>query len=128
MISIRNVRVSQKAKSQLMVLKRRTGINQWNILCRWAFCLSLSEPSKPQLINISTDSNIDMTWRTFTGAENELLYWALLKARCVQDNLPQDEKTLTQQFNLHLHRGIGYLSVQGKVNRLEDLINLINKQ
>jgi hypothetical protein len=26
---------------QLIRLKTRTGITQWNILCRWAFCLSL---------------------------------------------------------------------------------------
>ncbi len=40
-MSIKQVRLSAEAKEQLIRLKTRTGIGQWNILCRWAFCLSL---------------------------------------------------------------------------------------
>jgi DNA sulfur modification protein DndE len=32
---IENVRISEKAKNQLITLKRRTGIQNWNTLCRW---------------------------------------------------------------------------------------------
>ncbi|MBC6474598.1 MAG: DndE family protein, partial [Hormoscilla sp. GM102CHS1] len=39
--------LSQTAKNQLTQLKRNTKIDQWNILCRWAFCRSLAEPSIP---------------------------------------------------------------------------------
>ena len=41
-----------QAKEQLIRLKTRTGIPQWNILCRWAFCLSLAEPTPPTPIEI----------------------------------------------------------------------------
>ncbi|WP_435947067.1 DndE family protein [Dryocola sp. BD586] len=34
-MSIDNVRLSEKAKQQLITLKRRTGIENWNVLCRW---------------------------------------------------------------------------------------------
>jgi DNA sulfur modification protein DndE len=34
---IKQVRLSQQAKDQLARLKGKTGIKNWNILCRWAF-------------------------------------------------------------------------------------------
>jgi DNA sulfur modification protein DndE len=37
---IENVRISEKAKNQLITLKRRTGIQNWNTLCRWGPCAS----------------------------------------------------------------------------------------
>ena len=40
---IETVRISEKGKTQLITLKRRTGIQNWNVLCRWAFCISLKE-------------------------------------------------------------------------------------
>ena len=46
-MSIKQVRLSNQAKEQLIRLKTRTGIQQWNILCRWALCLSLKELTPP---------------------------------------------------------------------------------
>lgn len=122
------IRLSDKAKQQLMLIRRRTGIDRWNVLCRWAFCLSLSEPSKPQDIDIKLDSNIEIAWRTFTGAGYEKIYYALLKYRCFQDGLVTDEETLSKYFRLHLHRGIGYLAASNKIRQLEDFQKLIETQ
>ncbi|EAX0453961.1 DUF1832 domain-containing protein, partial [Salmonella enterica] len=57
-MSIEHVRLSEKAKQQLITLKRRTGIDNWNVLCRWAFCLSLAEKAVPPHEDIITDSSI----------------------------------------------------------------------
>lgn len=103
-----HIRLSQQARDQLITLKRRTGIQQWNVLCRWALCRSLAEPAKPPAIKLALDSNVEMNWRTFSGELGDVL-WALVQMRCHNDGLPLDEETLTQQFRLHLHRGIGYL-------------------
>lgn len=105
---IEHVRVTQAARDQLITLKRRTGIKQWNVLCRWALCRSLAEPSPPPAVRLTLDSNVEMSWRTFGGDLGDT-YWGLLKMRCHQDGLPLDEESLAQQFRLHLHRGIGYL-------------------
>ena len=48
MIALRNIRLSNVEKNRLSRLKRKTGLSQWNILCRWAFCLSLAEKAYPQ--------------------------------------------------------------------------------
>ena len=46
-MAIEHVRVSLQAKGQLVRLKRLTGIKQWNVLCRWALCVSLAEQGTP---------------------------------------------------------------------------------
>lgn len=107
-MAIEHVRVSQQARDQLVTLKRRTGIQHWNVLCRWALCRSLAEPAPPPAIKLTFDSNVEMSWRTFGGDLGDVL-WALVQLRCHNDGLPLDEETLVQQFRLHLHRGIGYL-------------------
>jgi DNA sulfur modification protein DndE len=113
-----NIRLSQKAKDSLVNLKRKTHIENWNVLCRWAFCLSLNEPSLPPKMNHPADSNVEMSWKIFAGEYGEL-YWALLKQRCKKDELELTEEELALQFRLHLHRGIAYLSQQGQLPEIK---------
>ena len=120
---IDTVRVSEKAKVQLITLKRRTGIQNWNILCRWALCASLAEKSEPPNEEIPTDSSIEMTWKTFTGGEEEL-YLALIQLRAIQSRLTLERESINRYFRLHLHRGISYLVSNPKMNKIEDLIRL----
>ncbi|HDX8599651.1 TPA: DNA sulfur modification protein DndE [Klebsiella oxytoca] len=120
-MSIEHVRVSEKAKQQLITLKRRTGIENWNILCRWAFCISLAEKSVPPYEEINADSSIEMTWKVFAG-ENHRLYEALLRQRMYNDLQECDENNLNYYFRLHLHRGISYL-----VNRVQSIDDLISE-
>jgi DNA sulfur modification protein DndE len=122
-VSIKQIKLSNQAKEQLIRLKTRTGIQQWNILCRWAFCLSLKEPTPPTPIDIPADSNVEMSWHVFGGEHNEL-YMGLLKHRCVQDGLAVDAEILNRQLRLHLHRGIGYLATPNRVKSISDLTAL----
>src|SRR5271170_6530070 len=108
-MSIKHFRLSAQARDQLIRLKMRTGITQWNILCRWAFCLSLRQSTPPTPIEIPSDSNVEMTWQVF-GGEAEELFLALLKERCERDGLTASDDVLLRQFRLHLHRGISYLA------------------
>ncbi|MFE9788917.1 DNA sulfur modification protein DndE [Nocardia salmonicida] len=118
---IENIRLSKQGRDQLITLRRRTGIEHWNTLCRWALCRSLAEPAPPPMAKIPADSNLEMSWRTFAGSHGAL-YWALLRHRCHTDGLPLDEETLAQQFRLHLHRGIGYLIGDRHVRNIADLV------
>ena len=118
---IRQFKVSSQARDQLIRLKSKTGIGQWNVLSRWALVASLREPTPPTPIEIPADSNVEMTWQVFGGEYSEL-YWALVKARCVRDGLPADEESVAQQFRLHLHRGIGYLATPNQIKTISDLM------
>ena len=120
---INTIKLSQTAKDQLTKLKRFTKIDQWNILCRWAFCRSLAEPTTPSPVPIITDSNVEMTWRVFGGELADILIIAL-KQRCHNDGLGTDKETLATQFRLHLHRGIGYLAGDQTIKKIEDLIDV----
>ncbi len=120
---IERIRLSQTARDQLTKLKRITKIDQWNILCRWALCRSLAEPSIPSAVPIPADSNVEMTWNVFGGEIADALLIAL-KQRCHQDGLSTDKETLKQQFRLHLHRGIGYLAGDPELKKIEDLITI----
>jgi DNA sulfur modification protein DndE len=117
-------RLSQTAKEQLLKLKRCTRIEQWNILCRWAFCRSLAEPTVPSPVPLPADSNVELTWRVFGGEWGDLFILAL-KQRCKNDGLATDKETLAVQFRLHLHRGIGYLAGDPNLKKIEDLVSLV---
>ena len=118
---IEHIKVSEKAKDQLVKLKRVTGIQHWNILCRWAFCTSLAEPSVPSPTKIPADSSVEMTWKVFAGAYEEV-YLALLRHRCEQNGFGTSDDVLALQFRLHLHRGIGYLAAEKSLKTIADLV------
>ena len=120
---IERVRISKTAEDGLIKLKRSTKIKQWNILCRWALCRSLAEPSIPSPVPIKTDSNVEIAWNVFGGEIADILLIALMQ-RCHQDGLRTDRDTLKQQFTLHLHRGIGYLAGDSKIQEIDDLVAL----
>ena len=117
---VHTVRLSQQAKDQLTKLKRYTKLMQWNVLSRWSFCLSLAEPTIPPAMDIPLDSNVEMTWETF-GGEHHAIYTALLTQRCHDDGLGTSPDVLSEQFKLHLHRGIAYLASPHRIRDRADL-------
>ena len=106
---IETVKVSDKGRQQLINIKKRTGIQNWNVICRWAFATSLAEDSKVTDENIIANSSVEMTWKTFSGS-HEKLYMALLLIKAKKDKWPTDDDSINTYFKLHLHRGISYLN------------------
>ncbi|TAN71076.1 MAG: DNA sulfur modification protein DndE [Methylobacter sp.] len=127
MTPIENIRLSEKAKTQLITMKRRTGIANWNVLCRWAFCLSINQPTRPPEEIIPTDSSVEMTWKTFTGGADDV-YWGMLLVRAEEDTIPQKKEALTHYFRLHLHRGISYLTGANGPTDLSQFVSLALKK
>ena len=124
---MKQIRVSQRSKEKLSRLKGKTGIKNWNILCRWALCYSLSEKTIPTDVEIPSDSNLEMSWYTF-GGEYSDLYDALIRAWCIEMGLPTDDASLQKYFHLNLERGIAHLSGTGFIKSLDDLIALAIKK
>ncbi len=117
-MAIETIHLSQQAKDQLVKLKRITGIQNWDVLCRWGLCLSFADDSIPAYSKIPADSSVEMTWKVF-GGENREIYYALLKERCQKDGTDLTDEAITNQFRLHLHRGIGFLSTLKKNDGIE---------
>lgn len=116
-----HIRLSQKAKEQLVRLKRHTGLKNWNVLCRWALCVSLAETSRPARVQVPADSNVEMTWQVFAGEYGDL-YRALIVQRCLDDGVEPTEGSLAEEFRLHLHRGIGYLAADQSLRSIGSLV------
>lgn len=121
---IKQIKLSNVSKDRLGRLKGKTGIKNWNVLCRWALCYSLSENTMPTDLPIIADSNVEMSWYTF-GGEYSDIYDALMIAWCKKMNLPTDEETISKYFKLHLERGIAYLSGTNFIKNLDDLVHLV---
>jgi DNA sulfur modification protein DndE len=120
-MSIRALRFSQTARDQLARLKRHTGIEHMNVLARWALCTSLAEEGPPPPSKIPADSNLEMSWDVFGGRYADVLL-ALVKQRCFEDGLGQEEDALSQQLRLHVHRGLSYLAGDRRLRSIGDLV------
>lgn len=120
---IKQIKLSNTSKDKLARLKGKTGIKNWNILCRWAICFSLHEKTIPTDIPIVSDSNVEMSWFTFAGEYSEI-YEALIIEWCKENKIEPTDKNVSKYFKLHLERGIAYLSGTNFVKNLNDLLNL----
>ena len=123
---IKQIKLPSQSKDKLSRLKGRTGIQNWNVLCRWALCFSLSEGTIPSDFELPADSNVEMSWLTFAG-DNHEIYDALVRVWCMENELSTDDETLAKYFKLHLNRGISYLSGTGVIKTLDDLVSLATK-
>lgn len=115
-------KLSKPEKEKLIRIKSRTGIQNWNILCRWALCWSLKEESIPGGVDPQSDSNVEMSWITFAGEYHEI-YEAIIRQRCIKDGLGESPETLFKYFRLHLNRGINHYSSRDVLRNIQDLLD-----
>ena len=106
--TIDSIKLSEKQKQQLVRLKSKTGIENWNVLCRWALCMSLAEDSIPPVEDIPSDSNVEMSWKVFAGEYTDV-YLAVLREAYQKQKAHLDGVLFVDFVKLHLNRGISYL-------------------
>ncbi len=122
---VETIRLTKRAKDQLIRLKSKTGIKQWNVLSRWALCLSLADPTPPSAVAVSGESAVEMNWKVFGGDASEV-YAALVRQRSWEDGLGGEPKVVAEQLRLHLHRGVGILAGLQEIEKVEDLMGLVS--
>lgn len=113
------IRLTASAKNQLISIKRKTGIEHYNTLCRHAFCLSLANPSVPPKESFNFNGGLEIDWRTFSGGQDSL-YSNLLAIRMQRDGILVNDTSARDVLALHLHRGLSYLA-----SRKEDDLLLV---
>ncbi|MGJ5998866.1 DNA sulfur modification protein DndE [Pseudomonas aeruginosa] len=118
---IRTLRLSERAKEQLIRLKRLTGFRNWNVLCRWALCTSLSDLSPVSQQKIITDSNVELSWAVLTGEWGEV-YEQLLYERCELEKVEPSPEGLHDLLVRHVHRGIGMLGAETRDQGVNPLL------
>jgi DNA sulfur modification protein DndE len=111
---LESVRVSPQGREQLIKLKRQTGVEHWNVLCRWALCCSLRERAVPPRPLPVTEGGVEMSWRVFAGEHSEELA-AVIYERAVFDGFGDSLDGPALCLRAHLHRGLGYLASEREV-------------
>lgn len=114
------VKLTSAARNQLATIKRRTGIEHNNAICRHALCISLANPSVPPNENFSFSGGLEIDWRTLTGGQ-EGLYTNLLIVRLLSEGKRISEDAIRQAFLLHVHRGLSYLVARREEDLLTEL-------
>lgn len=113
------IRLGKQSRDQLIKLKRHTGIESWNIICRWAFCASLRETSLPPLDKTSAKDGVEISWSVFAGDASDyyaglLLIWRRNYATNCKD---VDDAAL---LHAHIRRGLGYLAAGTETRSISD--------
>ncbi len=105
---IERVKLSATAKQQLITLKRRTGIEHYNVICRHALMLSMGSDSALPPENHSMSGGIEIDWRVFAGDAADT-YLNLLTVRAMQDLGTVTPETVRATLTAHVHRGLSLL-------------------
>jgi DNA sulfur modification protein DndE len=105
---IETVRLSDKSKDLLVKIKRITGIQTWNVICRIAFCLSLRDKSTPPPASEGEKPAIEISWKVFAG-EMADVYSGLLLQRFKIEREANSDMTLDECLKRHIFRGLGSL-------------------
>lgn len=119
-----DVRLSEQARDQLIRLKRATGIKTWNVLCRWAFCVSLAEEETIGDAFDSNESAIEMRWDVF-GGEYQHAYQAILADECHKSGQEVNDRNIGRLVRQHVQRGANLLANKYKITSIVDLIHLV---
>ena len=118
---IERLRFSPSERNTLIRLKALTGIENWNTLARWAFCMSLDNEGDLTLNDEEPASGgIEMTWMVFAGKDYKI-FQDLLIADCELRNLRVNKSNLKKVLRAHLSRGIHMIHATTK--SLDDLFN-----
>ena len=95
----KTIRITNRARDQLITIKRRTGLEHWNVICRWAFALSLHESTPPPKLDQTGDSNVEMTWDVFTGGLSEV--WQAVGLQRFHEE-PGNHETFAKFIKAHI--------------------------
>lgn len=116
------LKFSQEASDALGRLKGWTGLTP-NILARLGFCVSLNDPTVPNPDDYGSDSNREIDRKVLLGDWDDL-FVALLKERCHEDGIKEDE--YYDQFRAHMNRGAMFL--YKRVRSINDIARLLPKE
>ena len=115
------LRCSDQGRDVLIKLKRQTGMEHWNELCRIAYFYSLANVKKPVMYQPYGSVGLEIDWKVFSGNySHELISLTLLRAAQHEINI-EDVNEISEYFRAHLERGIR--SLQG-VSSLKELFSL----
>ena len=120
------IKIDENGKNIMVNIKKKTGIDNWNVLCRYALLLSLKNRSLIYQFEKEQASSIIMEWKTFSGKYNSILE-AIVKFKFSEEMRNKAEhlqETHEKYVNAHINRGI---KIMRKTRDIKEIIKMIKK-
>jgi len=117
-LTIDVLKTSTNLKNFLTRIKTNTGIANWNVICRWALCLSLKQTSLPREVDEKLDG-VEIDYDILVG-KNKTIYTQLLINNLITHKVEINKKNLTKFLNAHVNRGANIIYT----NKLKDISGL----
>jgi len=122
---IDSIRLTESEKEALSKIKRKTGISSWNVLCRWAYLLGLSQDRFSTIASQGKRDAIEIRWDTFAG-ENSIIYTAISQLQYAKE-LNENKKLSVFDFvHSKLAKGILVLSKSATQDDLRCFNRILN--
>lgn len=122
-IKLDTVRTTLGVKSTLGKLKYSTGIETWNVLCRWAFCLSIKQENLPREIEEILDG-VEIDYEVFAGKHKDI-YTQLLINNLLKFKIEVNKRNLSKYLYAHINRGVNIMYTK-KLKNITSLLNINN--
>jgi len=103
---IDRVKLTAAAKNQLITIKRRTGINHYNSICRHALCISLAATSELVIEKLNFSDGLEIDWSILTSGYGEL-YINIVRSSLPETAINDDQ--LKDIITSHIHRGLSFI-------------------
>lgn len=112
---IDSIRLTHTEKELLIRVKRKTGIDSWNVLCRWALLIGLSQKEYSYRNNPEKRDAVEIKWDTFAG-RNKDFYHAVIHVAFNKKAI-HNESLMDFIYN-QIESGIRILSTQSTEYKL----------
>ena len=122
-IKIEKLRTTSNIKNILVRLKSITGVQYWNVVCRWGLCTSLKQSTLPRLVEEKLDG-VEIDYDIFVG-KNKIIYTQLLLNNLKKHNVELTKDNTYKYLYAHVNRGVSIL-YNYKMKTIKDLFS-INK-
>ena len=118
-IKLEALKTTTHIKNVLSSIKRVTGIEYWNVICRWALCISLKQKSLPRLVEEKLDG-VEIDYDVFVGKNNSI-YTQLLINNLIKHNIEVTKSNVNKYLYAHVNRGVSIL-YNKKMKSIKDLL------
>jgi DNA sulfur modification protein DndE len=106
---VESIRLSKTDKEFLIRIKRKTGIESWNVLCRWALLLALADNESRFRASQEKRDAVEIRWETFVGELKEVITGLLLLSHSTSGSI-KGGPSLGEHLHFKLSDGIKRLA------------------
>lgn len=116
------IRLSQIDRDRLIRMKRLTGIESWNVICRWALLLGLDARKGEVDEDEHGRGALEIKWDTFAGSHSRLFIHLI--NWCYHEARGPKKGSLSQFVHGRLAHGILILSKPGTLQNTATLAKM----